>query len=61
LEIIPKGNGSSGYHVQIAEGEIKQIPGTVHRVELAAFIPDFAVGEQNRLVSRSSHEQLRFR
>lgn len=53
LEIIPKGNGSSGYRLQMTEGETKQIPGTGHNVQLAAIIPDFAVGDGNRPISRS--------
>jgi cytochrome c biogenesis protein len=53
LEIIPKGNASRGYRLQIGEGETKQIPGTEHRVQFAAFIPDFGVGEGNRPISRS--------
>jgi cytochrome c biogenesis protein len=53
LEIIPKGNGAKGYRIQIAEGETKQIPGTDRKVQVAALIPDFALGEGNRPVSRS--------
>jgi len=53
LEIIPKGNGSRGYRLEIAEGETKQIPGTEHRVQFATFIPDFGVGEGNRPISQS--------
>jgi cytochrome c biogenesis protein len=52
LEIIPKGNGSV-YRLQIGEGETKPIPGTNYRVELATFIPDFSLGEGNRIISRS--------
>jgi cytochrome c biogenesis protein len=53
LEIIPKGNGSSGYRLQIAEGETKRIPGTRHEVQFATFISDFSLGEGNRIFSRS--------
>jgi cytochrome c biogenesis protein len=53
LEIIPKGNGSRGYRLKIGEGEIKQIPGTEHRVQFATFIPDFGLGEGNRPISLS--------
>lgn len=51
LEIIPKGGNSSS--LQIAEGERKQIPGTEFEVQLATFIPDFALDEANRPFSRS--------
>lgn len=53
LEIIPKRNTPSRYRLQVAEGETKQIPGTDQTVQLAAFIPDFSLGEGNRPVSRS--------
>lgn len=54
LEIIPKGNASGGYRLQVAEGETKQIPGTDRNVQLATLIPDFSVGEGNRPISRSN-------
>ena len=53
IEIIPKGNGSTRYRIQIAEGETKQISGTDHKVQFATFIPDFTLGEGNRPVSKS--------
>jgi cytochrome c biogenesis protein len=53
LEIIPKGNASGGYRLQVAEGETKQTPGTDHKVQFATFIPDFSLGEGNRPVSKS--------
>jgi len=53
LEIIPKGNGSRGYRLQIAEGETKQIPGTDRRVQFATFLPDFSLGEGKKPFSRS--------
>lgn len=53
LEIIPKGNGSRSSRLQLAEGETKQVQGTDYKVELAALIPDFSLGEGNRIFSRS--------
>jgi len=53
LEIIPKGNGSRRYRLQIAEGEIKQIPGTDRRVQFATFLPDFSLGEGRKPFSKS--------
>lgn len=54
LEIIPKGNGSRGYRLQIGEGELKEIPRTGHSVQLAAFVPDFSLDKENRIISRSN-------
>jgi len=54
LEVIPNGNGSRGYRLQIGEGEMKNIPGTGHRVQLAAFVPDFSLDKENRIISRSN-------
>jgi len=53
LEIIPKGNGSKSFRLQLAEGETKQVQGTDYKVELAALIPDFSLGGGNRIFSRS--------
>ncbi len=53
LEIIPKGDNSSGHRLQIAEGERKQIPGTEYEVQLGSFLPDFGLGDGNRPFSRS--------
>ncbi|MDI6762619.1 MAG: cytochrome c biogenesis protein ResB [Thermodesulfobacteriota bacterium] len=53
LEIIPKGNGSRSSRLQLAEGETKQVQGTDYKVELVALIPDFSLGEGNRIFSRS--------
>lgn len=53
LEITPKGNGSKGYRILVAEGETKEIAGTGHRVQFAAFVPDFSLGEGNRIYSKS--------
>ena len=54
LEIIPKGNGSRGYRLQIGEGEIKDIPKTGHSVQFATFVPDFSLDKENRIISRSN-------
>ncbi|MEW6376073.1 MAG: cytochrome c biogenesis protein ResB [Thermodesulfobacteriota bacterium] len=53
LEIIPKGNGPSGYRIQIGEGETKQIPGTDHKVQFVTFIPDFSLDQGNHIFSKS--------
>lgn len=54
LEVIPKGNGSLGTRLQIADGERKRIPGTESEIQFAAFVPDFTLGEGNRIFSRSN-------
>jgi len=53
LEIIPKGNGSEGFRVLVAEGETREIPGTGHRVHLVSFVPDFSLDKENRIISKS--------
>jgi len=53
LEIIPKGNDPKTFRIQLGEGETKQVQGTDYKVELAALIPDFSLGEGNRIFSRS--------
>jgi cytochrome c biogenesis protein len=53
LEIIPKGNGSEGFRLKIAEGETREIPGTNHRVQFVSFVPDFALDKENRIISKS--------
>lgn len=53
MEVIPKGGNPSGHRLQMAEGEKKQIPGTEFEIQLATFIPDFALDEGNRPFSRS--------
>jgi len=54
LEIIPKGNGSRGYRLQIGEGEMKEIPKTGYSVQFATFVPDFSLDKENRIISRSN-------
>ena len=53
LEIIPKGNAPKGFRIQLGEGETKQVQGTDIQVEVATLIPDFILGEGNRILSRS--------
>jgi cytochrome c biogenesis protein len=53
LEITPKGNGAKRYRILIGEGEMKEIAGTGHRVQFAAFVQDFSLGEGNRIYSKS--------
>lgn len=53
LEIIPKGNNPKTFRIQLGVGETKQVQGTDIKVELATLIPDFILGEGNRILSRS--------
>lgn len=53
LEIIPKGKNPKTFRIQLGEGETQQVQGTDIKVELAALIPDFFIGEGNRILSRS--------
>jgi cytochrome c biogenesis protein len=53
LEVVPKGNDLRPFRIQLGEGETKQVQGTGVKVELATLIPDFILGEGNRILSRS--------